>query len=256
MPDILSARQFVASADLSGVPTHARRYLGPPPPPFIPRANESQSVVVGSELQSFGKGVDEATRRALQNAVLLAQLAAQKKARPDDYETWYRTYFDALSSIGWLIQERSFSSFDTKTKQADVHEAVLQLAAGLLGGPATTAYQVVAATLGALKRLKERDPAITIFSRETEHLQTARFQVSVAEEEGDGGLAVSLMAFRLRASTTVTRVLFFRFKGEEAHLEHLSARVGVNSDLLEGVADAIAGKVTRYVEGYVRTLEI
>ncbi len=253
---IFNAQKFVASVDLSGVPKHSRRYFGPQPLRFIPNPDENQSIVVGSQLQAFEKGLDERMRQAIQNSVLLAQLVAQMKAPPDDYETWYRTYFDVLSRIGWLIQEKSFNSFDSGAAQSDVHEAVLQLAATLMGGPATTAYQIVAATIGALQKLQEGNPAITIFSRETQHEQAAKFQVSVAEKESDGGLGVSLMAFRLQASTTVTQVLFFKFKSEEARLEHLSAKVGINQNVLEQVADAIADKVAKHIDGYVRMLEI
>lgn len=254
--NIFDAQQFVATVDLAGVPTHSPKYLGPKPPGFIPRADEDQSVVVGSQLFAFAKGIDEGTRRALQNSALLAQLAASKRASPDDYEAWYWTYFEVLSSVGWLIQERDFNSFDSGSAQADVHEAVLQLAAGLMGGTATTAFQIVAATIGALQKLGEGNPAITVFRRETQRQQAARFQVSLAQKESDGGLLVSLMAFRLRASTTVTQALFFTFKSEEARLEHFSARLGINEDVLEAIAGAIAEKVTEHVDGYVRTLKI
>jgi hypothetical protein len=225
------------------------------PPRFTPTPEEDQSIIVGSQLQGFASGVQETMRRAIQNSVLLAQLVAQKQAPLDD-EAWYRTYFEVLTNIGWLIEERRFSVFDSGAVQSDVHEALLQLAASLMGGPETTAYQIVSATIDALQKLEEGNPAVTIFHRETQHQESARFQLSVAEEDGDGGLGVSLMAFRLIASTTLTQVVFFKFKTEEAQLEHFAARVSVNQDVLERVADAIAEKVASYVDGYVRTLEI
>jgi hypothetical protein len=257
--DVLGAQQFVASVDLSGVPTHSLLPglgFAESPTPFIPRPNENQSIVVASQLQAFAKGVASSTRLAIQNSVLLAQLVAQKQASPDDFVKWYASYFETLNKIGWLIREQGFALFDSGATQTDVHEALLQLAAGLMGGPATTAFQLVAATVGALQKLKQGDQTIAIFSRETEHAQAGRFQVSVAEQESDGGLAISLMAFRLHASTTVTSVLFFKFASNKATLEHFSGKVGVNEGLLEAVAEQIAGKVRDFIEGNVRILEI
>jgi hypothetical protein len=254
---ILDAQLFIESIDLSGVPCHSgNKNFAPQFPRFIPKVDEDQSIVVGSQLLVFAKGVEGPARRAIQNAVLLAQLAAQKKDPPDDYEAWHRTYFDVLSAIGWLIQERSFSLLDGSDAEADVHEAALQLASALMGGPATAAYQIVAATIGALQKLQESDMAIKIFRRETERRQTVRFQIGAAEKDRDGELSVSLMAFRLHASMTLTQVLFFKFKSKDVRLEHFTTRVGVNQDILEKTAGVIADKVAEYSNGYVRMLEI
>lgn len=251
--DRLGTRQFVENVDLEGVPTYGRRYLGGPPPRFIPRPDEEQAIVVGSQLQAFSSGVDEKTRRALENAMLLAQLAAQKQSA-DDNEGWCRTYFEVLSKIGLVIEEQNRSSTATPTSQADVEKVVLELAAGFLGGPASTAYQMVAATLAALQKLDEGSPAVTIFRRET-HRDTERFQVSVAEQDA-GGIAVSVMAFTIEVSATLTRVLFFRLKAEDARVTHVSGKLRVNEDALAGVAPLIEHKVGEYIDGYVRELPI
>jgi hypothetical protein len=251
--DVLDARQFVANVDLEGVPTHGREYLVAPLPRFIPRPDEEQAIVVGSQLQAFSSGVDETTRRTLENAMLLAQLAAQKAAA-DDAAAWYRTYFDTLSNIGLRTEERNLRASDTGTIQADIEKVVLELASGLLGGPATTAYQMVASTLAALQKLDQGSPAVTIFRRET-HRETGRFQVSVAEQDA-GGLAVSLIAFTLEASVARTQVLFFKLRAEDARVSHLAAKLGVNEDALAGVAPLIAQKVAEYTDGYVRQLQI
>jgi hypothetical protein len=251
--DVLDARQFVEDLDLGGVPTHGKKHLGTPPPRFIPRPEENQAIVVGSQLQAFSSGVDEARRQALENVMLLAQLAAQKKAA-DDNEAWYQTYFDVLSRTGLLVAERNFQSSYTGAIQADVQKVVLALAASLLGGPAATAYTMIAAALVALQNLDEGSPAVTIFRRET-HRETGRFQVSVAEQEA-AGLAVSLLAFTLEASATMTQVLFFKLKAEDAHVRHLSGKLAVNEAAIASAAPLIAQRVADYVDGYVRQLEI
>ena len=253
-PDgVLDAQRFVAGIDIEGVPTHGKRYLDAAPPRFIPRPEEDQAIVIGSQVQGFARGVDATNRQAVENAMLLAQLAAQRQA-PDDNEAWYRTYFDTLSNIGLATTERNFTESDTGTIQSDVEKVVLELVASLAGGPATTAVKIVTDTLAALRKLDEGSPAVTIFRRET-HRDTGRFQVSVAEQDASG-MAVALLAFTLEASTTLTQVLFFKLKSEDARLKYVSSKLHVSEDVLAGAAPLIAQKVADHVDGYVRSVQI
>jgi hypothetical protein len=254
--DASDVRRFVASINLQGVPTHSRKYLGAPPPRFVPRRDEDQAIVIGSQLQAFARGVDEGIRQALENAMLLAQLAADKKSPQAANKAWYRAYFDTLNNLGLAVEGKSFVRFTSGSIQADVHKAVLELAASLLGGPATTAYKLVAATLGALLKLDAESPAITIFSRETRHERTGRFQVSVAENETGGEIRVSLMGFSLEASASMTQVLFAKLASEAATLDYTSVEFRVSVESLSRVADDVAEKVAEHIDGYVRHLEI
>lgn len=252
-PDgVAGAQQFIAGIDLAGVPTHGRKHLGPTPPRFIPRADEEQAVVVGSQVQMFAPAVDEMTRRSVANAMLLAQLVANKHS--DDNKAWYQAYFDTLGHIGLITEERGQTLSRTEMIKSDVEKVVLELAASLLGGPATAAYQMVVSTLKALQKLDEGSPAVTIFRRETHH-EAGHFQVSVTAPDPDG-LVVSLLAFALDASATLTQVLFFKHKDTEAQVRHLTAKLGVNHDALSGVAPLIAQKVADYTDGYVRQIQI
>jgi hypothetical protein len=253
---MIAAGEFVTALDLEGVPAYGEKHLAPPPPRFVAKSDEAQAIVVGSQLQAFTDGVDESTRRALANAMLLAQLAAQKKAGRASNEAWYRAYFDTLANLGLAVEERSFSVTDSGAIQADVHKAVLELAATLLGGPAAPAVVLIAATLGAIEKLAQDSPAVTIFRREAQHERAGRFQVSVAESHAGAESSLSLLAFSLKASSTLTQVLFFKFKAEEARLEHLSATLGVNEDSLQNLAGPIAQKVAKYQEGYLRQLKV
>ena len=258
------AKRFVKGIDLAGLPDHRPVHFGAPTPaarPKIPapavqpKSDETQALVVGSQVQVFDKSVDAALRTPIMESVLLAQLAA-KKASQDAYEAWYPKYFDVLSNIGWVIQDRTFHVSGGHSREVDVHESVLALAASLLGGPATTAYQIVAATLAALQKLKEDSPSIALFRRETQQAQAASFQVSVAEKDGDGKVSVGFLAFRLNATASSTTVLFFKFKSEEARFEYNSARLGIVESVLTSVAPLIEEKVAQFVPGYVKAIEI
>jgi hypothetical protein len=252
--DVGNASKFVAELDLTDVPTHGKEYLGGGLPRFIPKDGEAQAVVVGSQVQAFTSGVDAKTRDALKNVMLLAQLAATKKAADDDVEGWYDTFLEVLSNTGLTLEEISERRSADTASQADVNKIILELAASLLGGVATTAYGVVVAALEALQKLEANSPTVTIFRRET-HRESGRFQVSLAEEDGKG-LAVSLVAFRFDSSVTKTQVLFFKFKVEEANVAHQWAKLSVADETFDGVAPLIAQKVRKYADGYVRQLKV
>jgi hypothetical protein len=171
-----------------------------------------------------------------------------------DADEWYAAYFEILNNVGLLVEEQTFRTSDTGTIEADVEKVVLELAASLLGGVATTAFKVVEATLAALQRLQADSPAVAIFRRETQR-ESARFQLSVVDEV-DGRLAVHLLAFTLDLSTTGTQVLFFKARAESARLRHQSADLTVVRSVLDVVARDIADRVADRAATFVKQLAI
>src|SRR5271166_5034980 len=108
----------------------------------------------------------------------------------------YDQYFDVLSNIGWLIQDRQFAAYSESSEGFEAHQAIMDVAKTLLG-PNVAALAVVQSALASLKSMSENSPWITLFNRESKAAQTARFQLSVAEQGQDGQFLVSLMAFGL-----------------------------------------------------------
>jgi hypothetical protein len=211
-------------------------------------------MIAGSDIISFVRGVTSERRRDIVNSSLLAQLAAKKRV-PDatDIYRWYDTYFDVLAHIGWIIQDRGFSTYSQVSENFEAHEAILQVATSLLG-PAAPTLAVVKATLDALKSMSSGSSWITLFNRESQSANTARFQVTLAEAEDNGQFLVSLMAFGLEAKSTLTQVLFFKFHANDAMLRHYSGKVTINSTVLASVRNAIAEKVAAFSKDYVAAL--
>jgi hypothetical protein len=179
---------------------------------------KDQAVIVGSDIISFVKGVTEQRRQDLVNSALLAQLVANKKVtNPSHVFSWYGAYFDALTNIGWLVQDKQFIDHIESSSSLEAHKAIISLATTLLG-PQAAALQVVKATLDALQKMDESSPWITLFNRESKFAKTARFQVTLAEEAPDSQFLVTLMAFGLVAESTLTQVLMFGLSTRQARL--------------------------------------
>jgi hypothetical protein len=220
---------------------------------------KDQATVVGSDIVAFIKGITAEQRADLVNATMLAQLAAKKKVSdPQDLAgvlEWYSHYFDVLSNIGFVIQEKGFAEYEEKAETFEAHEAILDVAKVALAG-APGALAVVIKTLESLKKMSDDSPWITLFHRESRSAKTARFQVTLAETDETGGLLVRLMAFGVEAEATITQVLFFRFKKNHAKLRHHAGKVTINPTVLAGVRDEVAAKIAAHTKSFVAGLDI
>ena len=215
---------------------------------------KNQAAVVGSDIVSFVRGVTTERREDIVNSSLLAQLAAKKQVSdPARIYDWYNAYFDVLTNIGWSVQDRGFATYSETSDNFQAHDAIMKVAASLLG-PAAASLAVVQATLDALKSLSADSPWLAIFNRESQSAQTARFQVTVAEQADDDQFLVSLMAFGIEAKATLTQVLFFKFKSSETSLKHYSGKVTINSHVLANVRDLLKNKIAAHAIDYIKAL--
>lgn len=256
-PIVTTALQFVTSVELPKPPQ--RRTEKPRGRRFNFDTAKNQAAVVGSDVISFVKGVTPAQRSDVVNASLLAQLVAKKKVvEPQtlaEVRAWYESYFDALSRIGFLIQDKGFAEYTETSQDFEAHEAIIKVAAVLLAG-SPGALMLVKTTLEALKKMSADSPWITLFNRESQSGNTARFQISLVDQDESARFLVSLMAFGLEARGAVTQLLFFKFRTNEVTLNHHSGRVTVNAKLLARVRGQIADKLAAYTEDYIEGLDL
>lgn len=253
------AHQFVANLSLPAKPERgyeARGFETVEEPVFNFDTVKDQAMIVGSDIVSFVKGVTPDRREDIVNSSLLAQLGAKKQVSdPTKIYDWYNAYFDVLMNIGWVVHDRGFATYSEQSKGFEAHEAILAVAASVLG-PTATAMAVVKATLDALKSMSSDSPWMTLFNRESQSANTARFQVMLTEHGSDDQFLVSLMAFGLEAQKTLTQVLFFKFQSSEATLKHYSGKVTINSHVLSSVRDLIKDKIAGYTRDYLKALPI
>ncbi|HET8622344.1 MAG TPA: hypothetical protein VFM14_02160 [Gemmatimonadales bacterium] len=255
------ARRFVRQAKLPAAPVRKplggpKRGAARPEPAFesLLDAGKDQAAVVGSELIAFVKGVTVERREAIVNSGLLAQLVANKKVpdRSKIYD-WYKEYFDVLANIGWAIQETSFAEYAESSGDVEAHEAIIKVAAAVLG-PAAGALALVTTTLESLKSMNADSPWITLFRKESQSAKTARFQVTLAQEDEAGPFLVTVMAFGLEAKSKITQVLFFKVRKNEATLKHCSGKVTINTRVLDDVRPELSAKLSAHAQSFVKAL--
>ena len=217
---------------------------------------KQQAAIAGSEILSFVEGVTPERRQAILSSALLAQLVAKKQV-PDveNFDEWYRVYFDVLSSIGWVIQSATFAEYKEKSGDFDAHEAIINVATGLMG-PAATGLALVKTTLEALQSMNQNEPWIKVFRLESHAARAARFQVGLASSAKDGQFTVDLMAFSLKATLDIIQVLFFTSKTSEATFKHRSAKITIDTEVLDAVQDAIRAKLAGLASRYIGAVDL
>jgi hypothetical protein len=218
-------------------------------------AAKDQAMIVGSDIVSFVKGVTPERRADIARSSLLAQLAAKKRVRDKkDIYKWYEAYFDVLMNVGWIIQDQGFAVYTEASRDFETHEAIMKVAASLLG-PSAATLAVVKATLDALKSMAANSPWITLFNRESRSSNTARFQINLVEGRGRGEqLIVSMMAFGLEATSRQTQILFAKFQSNDVSVKQYSSKITIEPDVLESIRDLISKRVAAYARDYIRTL--
>jgi hypothetical protein len=248
---IARAREYVAGVEL---PESPRLGISPSKEVFDYDAERQQALVVGSEVIAFVKGVTPEQRNDIVNASLLAQLVAKKTVPAPSslvaLEQWYRVFRRSFSDRFCNPGQR-VRGVHERSDSFKAHEAIIEVAAVLLAG-APGALALVKTALESLQKMSSDSPWITLFNRESQSANTARFQVSLASEDESGGLLIALIAFGLEARTTLTQVLFFKFHSNDVKLRHHSGKVTINAQLLAAVRDQIAGKLLAYTSDYIR----
>ena len=206
---ITRARNFVMQAELPPIDLEI-----PKAPRERVTAGAAHASVVGSDVIAFVESVPPEERQDVLNATLFAQLVARRKvAEPrtlGEVRAWYDEYFDALTRVGFVLQHRDFTEYREDSQSFEAHKAILDVAAVLLAG-SPGALLLIKSTLEALQTMSADDPWITLFNRESQSANTARFQVSLVERDASAQLLLSLIAFGLEAQHRVTQVLSSSF---------------------------------------------
>jgi len=114
----------------------------------------------------------------------------------------------------------------------------------------------VQTALEALQSMNENSPWITLFDRQSKTGKSAHFQVATAQLEKSGLLQIALVAFDLRATSTLTQVLFFKTSAQSAEVKKASAKLAVSMERLNSAKDALAGRVQPFIADYVKNIDI
>jgi hypothetical protein len=239
------ARSFIAAVDLPPSPFRAPKAGGGAVP-------DAPALAVGQNLVEFGAGADPAPRQAMADALLLAQLAADKAA-PETPDRWYDMHRTVLGRLGFQSTGLTHTAQDFSATDSDLHTAILPVIAAAFAGAAVPA--IVMQTLEQLSAASEAAPWIQLFERESRRFQARQFQVTLVEGDATRQ-TVAMLGFVVDIARDEGQVLFFRAARDTAAVERLEARFTCQNATLLDIAPDLAAKLADRRPGYIAALEI
>ena len=252
--DWKQAAEFVKAVDLRGVPRGIVDQSAAVDAGDVFDKAKTQAQVVGSGIFSFASGVSADVREAISDSALLAQLVANKKHSFEQNPLeWFKAYFDVLQNVGWTFQEGSWNDYTAQGVAVEVNEKVIEVMKVALG-PSAAALAIITSTMNALRAMKPDSPWITLFTRESQKAKMARFQIGLVEKEENADVFVSLLACLIEAKNSITQLLVFKFKAENAKFEAHSARVSINRPALADLGPTIRTKIRAYQNDYLSSI--
>ena len=159
-----------------------------------------------------------------------------------------------LSNVGWTVQDQGWNVYDADGTQAEVNQKVLALLSVALG-PSPTALAVITATINALQGMAPDSPWITIFSREAQRANMARFQIGLVNTDANADVFVTLVACIINAENSITQVLFFKWKQANAKFTADTLKSSINRASLTDLGPAIRSKIRAYQADYLSSIK-
>jgi hypothetical protein len=215
---------------------------------------KDQAQVVGSGLFAFAKGVDADVREAISASALLAQLVANKRASAESQPlVWFSEYSKVLQNVGWTLQSKEWTDYTAKGQAVEVNEKIVEVMTAALG-PSKAALAILATTVKALKAMNSSSSWFTIFNRESQKAEIARFQVGLVENGRDSDVFISLLGCLIQARSEITQVLFFKFRNANASFKANSHKVSIDRQSLTDLKGPIRDKIKIFQSAYLSTI--
>lgn len=214
--------------------------------------SSAPAIAVGQNLVEFADGADPALRPAVTDALLLAQLAADKAGATSPDE-WYEAHREVLGHLGFRSADLTRTAQDFSTTDADLHEAILPVITAAFAGAAIPA--IILETLTQLSAASQDRPWIRLFERESQRFEARQFQVTMVDGDGES-VTVGMLGFTLGIDRSTTQVLFLRHATETAAVERLEGRFDAAGATLAGIAPDLAAKLAERRHTYLANLEI
>ncbi len=245
------------------VATRARAFIDrtelPPPPPRTrgsrseaPDPAATPAMAVGQNLVEFADDAPPELRAAVTDALLLAQLAADKAgtATPDE---WYEKHRAVLTHLGFLGDGLTRTAQDFSSQDGDLHEAILPVITAAFAGVGVPA--LVIETLRQLSSVDEGKSWITLFERESKRFGARQFQISKVVGT-PRQQRVNMLGFVMDVGQTTTQALFFRHARDTVAVERLEGHFTVEAATLLEIAPALADKLRERRAAYLEALDI
>jgi hypothetical protein len=214
---------------------------------------KAESYVSNKSIISFVSNVTEQARQDVLNSTLIAQLAADKKFPEEGQMTdWFKKYQETLTNIGWTVQGKEFSKFQTSQSIFEMDNVIIDILTTAIGG---SALAIIVKTIQAFKKLSDIDNRLLAFEKNTHTLTKGTFLIAIVDETNEA-LSMKIGAFLLTASNEIRQILFFKSTKDKTELSYSSSDCIFNSDVYSIVRNSVLTKLGNKASEYIAEIDI
>ena len=223
--------------------------------------NTPSASVAGNSLVAFTANLDGTHKTELLYVMGWAQLHAVQtynKSPQTDPVGYYQAVTNILTQVGFVAEDISFGSYNTKTATVELDAVVLEILGELLTQPELA---LVDAALKALDSAADDNGAPwTIYSSNSSTNNTGSFSVGLADEvtapDGTKNVSMKVSAFSFTGTENNEKFLWMSYSATSLSIQDGATTVVLNDDLYNtpGVGDAIAKQMKTLSAGYIANL--
>jgi hypothetical protein len=222
--------------------------------------DEDESFLNFKSLDSFVAGVSPQKQEDVLNSLLLAQRVAQK-AFPAENQIllWYEKYFEVLTRIGWVFENRGFTNYNAAGRRFEMNSAIIEILtaaiASATGVGAAAALVILNKTLAAVQNLADDDARIVAFEKNVKTTTKANFQLGIATEK-NGAISIISSAFILETSEKSKKILFFKTNKDDFAFKFNIIKATINDAVYSEARNTIKTKLVGDINQYITDLDI
>ncbi|CAB4015156.1 Hypothetical predicted protein [Paramuricea clavata] len=222
----------------------------------LPRlgSNKSEGYVDAGGLVSFTEKLTGQNKADVLNSTLLAQLAASKKHdRQTESDKWYKEYTNVLMNVGWVVQDFTFTEYNSKQESFEISKVVVELLLSLVGDEEPLLVDATKKTLEALKN--SSSDTLKLFGSNSSSGKSGNFQIVPCTVDKSGQVTVAFIASYFNASSVNYDFLFFTYQDSAIKLKKSTDTFTLNEEVYAQVRQAIVDKLGARVKKFVKDLD-
>jgi hypothetical protein len=227
------------------------RGLAPSPLPLRPRAlalsseenNKSNDVGAISDespvIVAFADGVSGENRQAAMNSIQLSERVANT-----DYDLntdpigWHVKYKEAMGHCGWFMAGSEYGEHRTSSQTLTMDAVVLDIITAVAGPNAQTVLALVSTVFD---KLKENDPAMKLFDKNSKSGNSGSFRLMPCLESSSGVAVTYFISVHCEFSSQSGGFWFWKWSASSLKIKKMATGVNLNLEHYKGQEANIRG---------------
>ncbi|MEM6384265.1 MAG: hypothetical protein AAF739_16450 [Pseudomonadota bacterium] len=254
-PDPEEAAHFVEQLDLPPQPLDFGLESAGSEPDFA--SPDGSAVAIAGQLAGFTGAVPPEIRQNLSNALLLAQLAANKASEQlaaDDIKPWFDTYFEVLEKVGFLLEDKKDLNLDMTGQSFEVRDVLIRQLTDALGQAASLASQIIELLKG-LTKTSTKNPWYQLFDRQVRQQNADLFQLSDVRMDA-ATVKLTAIAIDIDSRSASVRVPLIGGASDARTLHVRTRGYAIDETTLTNAAMPIAWKLGAHIATSIAEIEI